>query len=255
MIVLRFFALAILLPLQAMAQETVVTGLSKDNISLNATFDGSELFVFGAIRREAPIPEDAGDLDIVITVKGPTGTVVVRRKSWRFGIWVNTAAVKVREAPSFYAIASTRPLPRILSETESLRYGIGMAQAVRKVASHPDIPDTQPFADAVVRLRSKEHLYTQLDGAVSVAEETLFQVALELPANLVEGRYLAEFFLVRNMEVVHKGETEIVVEKTGMQRWLYNLSQQDPLIYGLLSVALALIAGWMAAAAFRLARH
>ena len=42
------------------AQETVVTGVSTENIGLNATFDGSELLVFGAIRREAPVPPGAG---------------------------------------------------------------------------------------------------------------------------------------------------------------------------------------------------
>ena len=92
------------------AQETVVTGISTDNIALNANFDGSELFVFGAVRRDGPPPPDAGPLDVIITVKGPPRTVKVRRKERRFGIWVNTDSVAVRQAPSFYAIATTRPL-------------------------------------------------------------------------------------------------------------------------------------------------
>jgi hypothetical protein len=65
-------ALAWLIALPLAAQETVVTGISTDNIALTADFDGSEIFVFGAIRREEPVPEDAGPLDIIITIKGPT---------------------------------------------------------------------------------------------------------------------------------------------------------------------------------------
>ena len=34
----------------------MVTGVSTDNIALTANFDGSELFVFGAIRRDGPAP-------------------------------------------------------------------------------------------------------------------------------------------------------------------------------------------------------
>lgn len=239
----------------APAQETVVTGLSTGNIALNATFDGSELFVFGAIRRTAPIPEDAGPLDVIITIKGPEKPVTVRKKDRIFGIWINDESVGVREAPSFYAIATTRPLKDLLTETGRLRYGIGMDQAVRKVEGAPGVTDLTPFAEAVVRLREASGLYEQLDGNVTLAEDTLFQTQFALPANIVEGDYLAEFFLVRAREVVTSGSATIVVEKTGIERWLYNLSQERPLLYGLLSVALALLAGWLAAAAFRLGKR
>ncbi|MEM8570511.1 MAG: TIGR02186 family protein [Pseudomonadota bacterium] len=248
-------ALTVLQSATVLAQETVVTGLSTENIALNATFNGSQLFVFGAIRRTAPPPADAGPLDVIITVKGPVKPITVRRKARMFGIWVNEAAVGVRESPSFYAIATTRPLSDLLTETERLRYGIGMDQAVRRVESHPGLTDTQPFAEALVRLREHAGLYEQLDGAVSLAEDTLFQTEIELPANIVEGDYAAEFFLVRDRAVVSSGNATIVVEKTGIERWLYNLSQQQPLIYGILSVVLALAAGWLAATAFRLARR
>ena len=76
-----------------------------------------------------------------------------------------------------------------------------------------------------------------------------------MPANLVEGDYAAEFFLVRDLKVISSGGTTIRVEKTGIERWLYNLSHNQPLVYGLFSVALALAAGWLAAEAFRLAKR
>ena len=58
-----------------------------------------------------------------------------------------------------------------------------------------------------------------------------------MPANLVEGDYAAQFFLVRDREVISSGGTIIRVEKTGIERWLYNLSRNRPLLYGLASVA------------------
>jgi uncharacterized protein (TIGR02186 family) len=246
-------ALATFTPLAA--QETVVTGISKDNIALTADFNGSEIFVFGAIRREGPAAPDASPLDIIITIKGPTRGVTVRRKDRRFGIWVNTDSVRVREAPTFYAIATTRPLATLLTQTELLRHQIGMDQAVRRVGGHPTIRDTTSFGEAVARIRQEEGLYPIRDGAVSVAEDTLFQARFELPANHTEGLYAAEFFLVRDHEVISSGATEIVVEKTGLERWMFNLSKQDPLLYGTLSVLVALAAGWLAAAAFRLVKR
>jgi uncharacterized protein (TIGR02186 family) len=251
--VLRLAALLLALAMPASAQ-TVVTGISTDNIALTADFQGSEIFVFGAIRREAPSPPDAGPLDIVITIKGPPRAVTVRRKERRFGIWMNTETVTVRQAPSFYAIATTRPLDELLSETERLRYGIGMDQAVRRI-SGTMLADPTPFTEALIRLKREAGSYALLNDEVKVAEETLFQTRIEMPANLVEGDYAAEFFLVRDREVISSGATIITVEKAGIERWLYNLSRQEPLAYGLMSVALALAAGWLAAAAFRLARR
>ena len=251
---LRFAALLLALALPASAQ-TVVTGLSTDNIALTADFDGSELFVFGAIRREGPTPAGAAPLDIIITIKGPERPVTVRRKERRFGIWVNTEAVRVRQAPSFYAIATTRPLADLLTETERLRWGIGMDQAVRRVGGSEEFTDTRDFATAVVRLRQADGTYAQIDEGVTVTEDTLFQTRFEMPANLVEGDYAAQFFLVRDREVISAGSTTIRVEKTGIERWVYNLSRDAPLLYGLASVLVAVAAGWLAAEAFRLARR
>ena len=61
---------ALLLAPLARAQESVVTGISTESIALTANYDGSEIFVFGAVRRDAPIPEDMPPLGIVITLKG-----------------------------------------------------------------------------------------------------------------------------------------------------------------------------------------
>src|SRR5919106_2041552 len=107
---LRALALLLALAAPAAAQESVVGGLSTDNIALTADFDGSDLFLFGAIRREGPAVAGAGPLDIIITIKGPASSVLVRRKDRRFGVWVNTDAVTVRQAPSLYAVATTRPM-------------------------------------------------------------------------------------------------------------------------------------------------
>lgn len=252
---LRALVLALALASPAWAEETFVTGLSTEEIALTANFSGSELFVFGAIRRDAPIDPAVDPLDIVITIKGPPNALTVRRKERRFGIWINTESVDVRDAPSFYAIATTGPLRDLLTETERLRFQIGMDHAVRKVSGHPTLDDTSSFTEAVVRLREKQELYEVLDGDVSLAEETLFQTSIAMPANIVEGIYKAEFFLVRDREVISSTTTDITVQKAGIERWIYNLSRQQPLIYGIMSVLVALLAGWLAAAAFRLIKR
>jgi hypothetical protein len=39
-----------------------------------------------------------------------------------------------------------------------------------------------------------------------------------------------------------------------LERWIYNLAHAYPLIYGILSLTIAIIAGWLASAVFRYIR-
>jgi hypothetical protein len=55
--------------------------------------------------------------------------------------------------------------------------------------------------------------------------------------------------------VVSQLETVIDVQKVGLERWLYTLSRQQPLVYGLMSLAIAIAAGWGASAAFQAMRR
>jgi hypothetical protein len=50
-------------------------------------------------------------------------------------------------------------------------------------------------------------------------------------------------------------DTVIDVRKVGLERWLFTLSREQPLLYGLLSLAIAIAAGWGASAAFRALRQ
>jgi len=244
-------ALLLLLSLPARAEE-VVLGLSQDTVSISTSFDGSEILLFGAIKREAPIQTDP--LQVIVTVAGPQQPLTVRRKERRFGIWVNTQSVEVDAAPSFYAIATSAPWSESIRDTEDLRHRISIPRAIRSVGAPMDVTDSQSFTDAVIRIRKGSGAYQLNENAVQLREQTLFDTAIQMPANLTEGVYPARIFLTRGGEVISLYETEIDVRKVGLERWLFALSRQQPLIYGLMSLAIAIAAGWGASAAFRVLR-
>lgn len=242
-----------LIPALANAEE-VVLGLSKDKVAITTSFDGSEILIFGAVKREVPIP--AGPpLEVVITVAGPSEPVIVRRKAkWNGLIWVNSDAVEVDLAPSYYAVATSAPLREALSDTQDLRWKITIDRAIRSVGAPYSIKDSASFTDAVIRIREREKLYQHLEGKVALDQQTLFRTAIEMPANLTEGDYVIRIFLTRGGNIISHYETMIDVRKVGLERWLFGLSRQQPLVYGLMSLAIAIAAGWGASAAFRLLR-
>ncbi len=249
MIRLLMFFLMLALPAKA---EEIVLGLSRDQVAITATFEGSDILVFGAIRREAPIP-DKSELGVIVTVAGPDEPVMVRRKDRRLGIWINTDAVEVDAAPSFYAVATNAPMRDVLRDVEDLRYRITIPRAIRSVGAQ--VSDSGAFTQALIRIRAGSGLYQVLEGAVDLEEETLFRTAITLPANLTEGDYEAHIFLTRNGRVIDEYITTIPVQKVGMERWLYNLAHENALIYGLMSLSIAIAAGWGASAAFTMLRR
>jgi uncharacterized protein (TIGR02186 family) len=240
----------LVLPLRA---EEVVLGLSRNSISIDTTFDGSEILLFGAIKREEAIP--LGELGVIVAVAGPSQALDVRRKERRFGIWVNVDAVEVDAAPSFYAVATSGPWSEVLSQVEDLRHKISIPRAIRSVGAPGGIVNAQSFADAVIRIRERSGAYQIREGAVELNEQTLFQTSIDLPANLTEGDYVTRIFLTRNGAVVSKYETIIDVRKVGLERWLFSLSRENAILYGLMSLAIAIGAGWGASALFRLLRQ
>jgi uncharacterized protein (TIGR02186 family) len=234
--------------------EQIVAGLSENRVAITANFVGSEILIFGAVKREAPAPNGAA-LQVIVTVEGPKSPIVIRRKERVAGIWVNTSAITVDEAPSFYAVATTGPLGDILSGTEDLRHEITIPHSIRAVGTASEDINPEEFLVALERIRRKENVYRISEGSVRLDEETLFRTDVALPANLAEGDYKVRLFITRSGQVVDSIERTIGVRKAGLERTLYVMAHEQPLLYGLISLALAVVAGWAASAVFRLARR
>jgi uncharacterized protein (TIGR02186 family) len=181
--------------------------------------------------------------------------VTVRRKSREFGIWVNTAMVDLDAAPSFYAVATTGPLNEVLSDTEDLRHRVSIPRAIRSVGAATMAADSESFIEALIRIKREDDAYQMREGAVAIDQQTLFRTAISMPANLTEGTYQTRIFLTRGGRVVARYETEIDVRKVGLERFLFTMSREQPFLYGLMSLTIAIFAGWSASAAFQVLRR
>jgi uncharacterized protein (TIGR02186 family) len=235
----------------AAEQPRVVAALNQNRIAITAGFEGSEIFVFGAIARAAGAEAIEPGVGVVVKIVGPSAPVTVRRKGRVLGVWTNVEAVTVNAAPSFYAVGSTGPFHETISHTEDLRHRVSLDHAVRLVDAGADAAGRREFLAAVVRLRRAQGLYQFSPSGVEVVEGTLFRKAFRLPANIVEGEYRAQVLLTRDRAVVDVFETSIDVRKVGIERAIYDLARQRPLLYGAFAVVVAAAAGLAAAEAFR----
>lgn len=247
-------ALLLVLPLRLAAQEQIVAGFSHDLIDITARFDGSEILIFGAIKRDAPLPKETGPLGVIVTIEGPAEQVVVRRKSRRLGIWMNREKLWLTSVPSFYSVSTTWPVSMMLLPAEDDRHDITVPRLIYGFGQDEAREFAPEFVDALIRIRSRAGLYQQNEGAVQLEQSTLFQTRVQMPATLVEGEYKTRIFLTRNGQVVDQYESEIGVYKVGLERWVHSMANEQPLLYGLIALAIAAGAGWGASLAFRSVR-
>ena len=74
---------------------------------------------------------------------------------------------------------------------------------------------------------------------------------MALPAHAPVGGYFVAFYLIDGGEVVETRNTFFFINKTGAERAIFDFAMNEPAAYGLLAVAIAVFAGWLAGLLFR----
>jgi uncharacterized protein (TIGR02186 family) len=229
----------------ARASEDLVSGLSQDTVEITSNYTGTDIVVFGAIEH----PEESGTNDVVVVVRGPDANMTVRKKDRVAVIWLNRDQATLQDMPSYYYLASTRPLSAIAAHSTLQRYGIGLANLVpEKIISHHD---PEPFRQALIRHKVQDGLYGETPVGVEFLSPTLFRVHVPVPATVTRGQYNAEVYLFRDGNVISAQSTPLFIDQTGLERRLYNFSHTSPLSYGVSAVMMAMVLGWLSSVVFR----
>jgi uncharacterized protein (TIGR02186 family) len=244
MLRLLLVLLCLAVPLRA---EEIVSGVSQTGVSITTDFNGTAIMIYGAAMRDSPAP-DWPLLHVIITIEGPPAPLVIRKKEKVAGIWLNRGAVEIASAPSFYAVATTGDIGDILSPAEDAKYDVTIPQTIKAVGYSAD---QGQYIAALQRIRAESGSYRLSRDTVLFLRQALFRTDITLPANLVEGLYKVRIFMTRDGQVVDMQESQIDVEKAGLERMLYRLAMDQPLIYGVISLMMAMVAGWGASELFK----
>lgn len=250
------FACLVTLPVMA-AQ--LVTDLSEHQVRIRSNFTGTQILLFGAIEVNTA-NERALDRDVVVVVTGPARPVTVRRKERIAGIWINHDALTFPNVPGYYAVASARPLevtaPIELLQREKIGidnvdFGVPIAQALDGSRQILAPEDEKNFVKALIRNKKREKLYISDPGGIVFLGQTLFRATVEIPSNVPVGLYTATVFLIHEGEVVDAISSPLYIDKSGLERFLYRFAHNDALLYGLIVIFGAALAGWLGSAILR----
>jgi uncharacterized protein (TIGR02186 family) len=246
----RLCAALACLSLAGATKPTLVPDVSARHIQIRYTFAGAELLLFGAIVYPGGrIPSHTPD--IVVVVKGPADSIIVREKQRIAGIWMNADSSRFRSAPAFYAVASSKPISQLVDERTAAIYELGVHN-LQLSPGTTALPDkARRFEAGLLDLRERNSLYSENPKGVEISGGVLYRATISIPSQVPVGTYTAETFLVDDRQVVAAATRDIEIGKSGFERFVALAARRHSALYGLFAVLLSLGLGWSAAAAFR----
>jgi uncharacterized protein (TIGR02186 family) len=234
------------------AAETMVTSLSSHRVAITSNYTGTAIAVFGVIERDAQSISRASPYDIVVTVRGPRQTLVVREKEPAGILWINQEQQVFPDAPAYLGVFSTRPLDEVTGEALRRRQRVGLAAIV----GAPDFTTERgaaddPFREALLRLKLRENLYVQEERAVTFLTPSLFRVGVPLPATAPPGNYDVDVRLFADTVILSQTQTNFELVKIGFEQQVGEVARDWSAPYGLATAGIAILFGWIASVIFR----
>ena len=247
----RLLAILLLILLGAARDPILVPEVSQHEVQVRQGFRGTELLLFGAIL--TPEGARAGqDYDIVVVLKGPTRSIILREKQRIAGIWINAESTEFRSAPTFFAVASAKPISKIVDDKTAAIYELGLPWLQLSPIGAYDPKEQARMSAGLVDLMTREGLYKQDAKAVTVSEQVLYQARIALPSSVQTGTYTAETFAINHGRVVASAISKVEVKKQGFERVVARFAEDNGFFYGLLAVALSVGMGFLAGRLFAL---
>ena len=244
-------ALLCLLLLSGARDPILVPEVSQHEVQVRQGFRGTELLLFGAIL--TPDGTRVGqDYDIVVVLKGPTRSIILREKRRIAGIWVNAESTEFRSAPTFFAVASSKPISRIVDDKTAAIYELGLPWLQLSPIGAYDAKEQARFSAGLVDLMQREQLYKDDPKGVQLSEQVLYQARIKLPSSVQTGTYTAETFAITQGRVVASAIARVEVKKQGFERAVAQFAEYNGFFYGLLAVAMSVAMGFMAGRLFAL---
>ena len=238
-------------------RESVEADVSTRSVVITSGFDGTEIVIFGTVENSRQQSPESGTYDVVGVVEGTPAPIVVRRKAHAGGLWINTRSIRFASFPSYYAIASTRPIEEIAERAVLDKNEIGFEHIhlVPSGAGRTDPTDADAvakFREAVIRLKQRDKLYLTADYGVSFIGRSLFRSTIALPPNVPVGPLTARVYLLKDGLMLSTYTSKVTLERAGVERFLHAAAYDWPFLYALATLAVAVSAGL--AAAFALQR-
>ena len=249
--VLIIFGLLMLLLLSVSMDDAfaeITANANHDHIAINSFYHGSTVSISGFSN-----PRDA---DLIIKLTSPDGHQSLRKKGKVASfLWMNTGELKIENVPNVYFLYSTRKIEDILSREEMDKYIIGYP-AIEKHATinvPAGVEKTKWFSE-FIKFKESSKLFDTSVGKISTTKKDRkqdYSILAEWPYQVPPGNYTAQVYAVKDKKVIETAAVNVLVEQVGMVKSFADMAKNNAALYGLISIAVALGAGFGVGMVFR----
>jgi hypothetical protein len=216
------------------------------SLGIGLFFSGTEVNLSGSI---------ASDRDLMIEIIGPRKKSKFNMKGRVGPFWMNYAKVELDHAPFLYIVL----LPGDSRWTErAAAQGLGVQNLAEEVTISPASLDHNLIFQRFVRLKSSEQLYVEVKNAVDYLpvddDRKHFDAKFFLPSATVAGRYEIVANQIAHDRIEEKSVYDFQVEEVGIIKSIHEIAYQRELLYGILSVVIALFVGAVMGLLFKQSR-
>tara|TARA_Y100000590_G_C15640322_1_gene984706 strand:+ start:276 stop:1034 length:759 start_codon:yes stop_codon:yes gene_type:complete len=219
--------------------------LSDPEIEIQTNFEGKEVIIFGL---------SDPNYETIINIVGPKQNARIRMKERFFGFWFNTKKITYKDLPSLFFVASSKPIKEILNDDTIIKNSLYFEEMiVNKVTQRNfNFADKNKFNfwnNNLIKIKKEENFYKEYK--IKIVDDKLFQTRIFFPSNTIPGIYDVNIFQIKNKIIVSQNNKKIIIKKAGIGNKIYEFANDHPASYGIVSIMFAIIAGLVAATAFR----
>lgn len=219
-------------------------------IRITSNYTGGSVTAFGTLR--LPAGESCRS-DIVVTLRGPDESAVVRARASALALEGGEAPVRFVHVASFFKVAATAPLATIGTAETRAELGIDVDASLRRAEQGPTRAGAEQLRAAVAawtHMKARDGLFAIAEDGVDRLDAVLFAATFAIPSAARVGPYEVDAFAFCGGALVAQRAALIQVYKTGFSQSLFEAAQRWPLLYGAAVTITALGCGLLANAAF-----
>ncbi len=219
-----------------------------DRISITSLYHGSKIAVTG---------ETGADEDIIIKFSSPGKEALLRKKGKAAGmIWMNVGEIEFEPVPDVYLVYATKDIDDILSEKEQDRFALGYGAFKRIVDISPPAgkDEKEKWVNEFIRFKEKNGIYGLFPGSIETTIKNgrkIYKLTADWPYKAPPQEYKVSVFAVRDKMVTDHAEAPVVVEKVGALKFISNMAFNNSAAYGIVSIFIAIAAGFIVSVMFK----
>lgn len=238
------------------------TRVATRRVPISSSFSGQQVFLYGQL--------PPGSNGVFAVMEGPAaGDARLMRKGKVVFFWMGVRQYELAHAPGLYLVNLHCPLCNGQGECshsadlDTINRALGSATdlvgpdailartSLTVLNGEPEEGEHEQVVEGFWELQVSQGLYGLHENAIRVTGDGTLYHVFDLPAEAPEGKYSILTHFLRDDTLVAVTRNDLFVRQSGLIAWLSRLAERHAMTYGGFTVAIALLAGFLAGSLFK----